>query len=143
MVLWAVVNLFNIKPLSVAERSKDAFKFGFCVPKPMVPVAAINNELLGAPGLILKGNKLPFVTSLTKKFVSFPATSHVWAVQPLAPFCSKRKVGESPSVTCNSTTGVSVPKPTFPLFPTYKALAPAPANILNGIFKAVASVTPK
>ncbi len=53
----------------------DALALGESVPIPTAPLLAISIELVGAPGRILKGNLLPVVTSLIKKFVSFPATS--------------------------------------------------------------------
>ncbi len=84
------------------------------VPKPMEPSARMSRLEVGAPGRMRNGSFEPLVTSRMKKLVSLPATSQVWAVNPLLPSCSSRRVGVSPSLTCSSTTGVEVPKPSRP-----------------------------
>jgi hypothetical protein len=62
---------------------------------PTLPDAEMSSELVGAPGRIRNGKRDPLVTSRTKKFASFPATSHVCALNPPVPFCSNLIAGVS------------------------------------------------
>ena len=142
-VLAAVSILLSCKPFVVDPKSKEALAFGDPVSIPMEPEALISILLVGAPGLILNGNRLPLVTSRMKKFVSLPAISQVWGVKPLVPSCSKRIVDVSPSGICNSTAGVAVPIPTLPASSTYNAFDGAPASTLKICLPAVASSTEK
>ena len=112
---------------------------GLEVPMPTWPLALMSMLLVGAPGRILKGRRLPPVTSRTKKLASLPAMSQVCAVNPLELFCSSRAAGVSPVFTCRSNTGVEVRNPTRPVLATKTELVGAPAVIVNGTFAPVIS----
>ena len=102
------------------------------VPRPTCPSASINKELSAAPGRILRGNVL-LVSSLIKKLLSFPPTSHACGVKPSETSCSNLIVVLFPSTTCKSTTGASVPMPICPAASITREFALAPAMVLNGM----------
>ena len=104
----------NTDGLATSPSNTCNWASGLEVPKPTLPDADTSILLVGASGRILNGSCEPFVTSRIKKFVSFPARSQVWGVNPLDPSCSRRRVGVSPSFTCSSTTGDPTPTPTSP-----------------------------
>ena len=78
-----VTPLIAVTPFTVVSPSRRlvpftwSFSSGDASPMPTLPSGSMKIELLGAPGLILRGRVLPLVTSRTKKLVSLPATSQV------------------------------------------------------------------
>src|ERR1044072_3509312 len=81
----------NTVPVALLEEfcCTSSAKPGDAVPAPTLPEALISTLLVGAPGRIRKGRRDPLVTSRTKKFASFPATSQVCAAKPPGLFCSE------------------------------------------------------
>ena len=95
--------------------------------------------LVGAPGRMRNGSRLPLVTSRTKKFASLPAMSQVCTPQPPLAFCSRRCAGVLPVLICTSSAGDDVRSPSLPLLSTNIELVAAPAVIVNGVLPPVES----
>jgi hypothetical protein len=62
---------------------------------PILPAELMSMLLVGAPGRTRNGNRLPPVTSRTKKFASLAPISQVCAVKPPELVCSYRCAGVS------------------------------------------------
>ena len=69
-------------------------------PMPTLPVDAISMLLVGAPGRMRNGSRLPPVTSRMKKFASLPAISQVCGEKPPLASCSRRMPGVLPLRPC-------------------------------------------
>jgi len=104
----------------------------------MLPSAPMSRLLVGAPGRIRNGSRLPLVWSRTKKLASLAPMSQVWAVNP-PPVCSRRMAGVSVLRMCIASAAASVPIPTLPLVFTRSAFSGAPASTRNTCRPAVAS----
>ena len=81
---------------------------GLAVPMPTLPEALMSMLLVGAPGRMRNGSRLPPVRSRTKKFASLAPISQVCAVKPLAVVCSSRCAGVSPVAMWMLSPGVAV-----------------------------------